>query len=159
MIVAVVVLVAVATTAINVAVKFTGYNGLTRKVMAAYEKYDIDTLVSLSSDIYYYDDEEYVENYFKDSIGRMLDLFDSTIGHNYKLSYDVNETYKMSERKMRETIEEIEGIYPDFDVSSIQKIVVADITVKASQGNTSVESDLHLTMSKENGAWKLLYME
>ena len=47
---------------INVVSKFTGYNALLRKVMAAYEEYDIDTLVSLSSDIYYYTEKDYAEN-------------------------------------------------------------------------------------------------
>lgn len=52
LVIVLILIVAVAAAAINVASKFTGYNGLLRKVMSAYEGYDIDTLVSLSSDIY-----------------------------------------------------------------------------------------------------------
>ncbi len=37
--------------------------------------------------------------------------------------------------------------------------MVSDITVTAKQGSKSVERDLNITMSKENGTWKLLYIE
>lgn len=149
----------VAVTAINVISKFTGYNGLFRKVMVAYEEYDIDTLVSLSSDIYYYDEDDYVEYYFENIVGTTLDSFESSVGHSCQLSYEVNETYTMSERKTKETLEEIEYAYPDFDVDIIEKIVVFNITLTAKQGSKSVKKDLNITMSKENGTWKLLYIE
>ena len=149
----------VAVTAINVVSKFTGYNGLLRKVMTAYEGYDIDTLVSLSSDIYYYGEEDYVESYFENSVGSALDSFETSVGHSYQFSYEVNETYTMSERKTKEVLDEIEYTYADFDVSIIEEMVVSDITVTAKQGSKSVERDLNITMSKENGTWKLLYIE
>lgn len=157
--VALIVVVIVAVAAINVVSKFTGYNGLLRKVMAAYEGYDIDTLVSLSSDIYYYGEEDYVEYYFENIVGTSLDSFESAVGHSYQLSYEVNETYTMSERKEKETLEEIETAYPDFDVDMIEKIVVSNLTVTAKQGDKSVEKELNITMSKEDGTWKLLYIE
>lgn len=154
-----VLIVAVATTAINVVSKFTGYNGLLHKVMTAYEGYDIDTLVSLSSDIYYYGEDDYVEYYFENIVGTTLDSFESSVGHSYQLSYEVNETYTMSERKVEETLKEIEYTYPEFDVSIIKEVVVSDITVTAKQGNKSMERDLNIIMSKEDSAWKLLYIE
>ncbi len=157
--VALILVVIVATTAINVVSKVTGYNGLLRKAMAAYEEYDIDTLVSLSSDIYYYGEDDYVEYYFENVVGTTLDSFESSVGHSYQLSYEVNETYTMSERKAKETIEGIEYAYPDFDVDIIEKIVVSNITVTAKQGSKSVKRDLNITMSKEDGTWKLLYIE
>lgn len=158
-VIALALVVAVAVTAINVISKFTGYNGLLRKVMTAYEGYDIDTLVSLSSDIYYYGEEDYVESYFENSVGSALDSFETSVGHSYQFSYEVNETYTMSERKTKEVLDGIEYTYPDFDVSIIEEMVVSDITVTAKQGSKSVERDLNITMSKENGTWKLLYIE
>ena len=129
------------------------------KDMEAYEEYDIDTLVSLSSDIYYYGEDDYVEYYFENVVGTTPDSFESSVGHSYQLSYEVNETYTMSERKAKETIEGIEYAYPDFDVDIIEKIVVSNITVTAKQGSKSVKRDLNITMSKEDGTWKLLYIE
>lgn len=159
LVIALILIAAIAAAAINVASKFTGYNGLLRKVMSAYEGYDIDTLVSLSSDVYYYGEDDYVENYFENIVGTTLDSFESSVGHSYQLSYIVNETYTMSERNTDVTLNEIENSYPDFDVSSISEIVVSDITVTAKQGNESVDKDLNIIMSKEDGTWKLLYIE
>ena len=152
-------LVVVAVIALNIASKYTGYNGLLRKVMTAYENYDIDTLVSLSSDMYYYGEEDWVEYYFEYTVGNNLDSFESSVGHSYKLSYEVDETYVVSERKADEMLNEIENTYADFDISVIDKIVVADLTLTAKQGSKSVNRDIKVIMSKENGVWKLLYIE
>lgn len=153
------ILVAVAIIAFNIVSQFTGYNGLLRKVMTAYENYDIDTLVSLSSDMYYYGEEDWVEYYFEYSVGDDLDSFESSVGHSYKLTYEVNETYVMSERKVDEMLSEIEYSYSDFDVSIIEEVVVADLTVTAKQGSKSVNQDMNIVMTKENGTWRLLYIE
>lgn len=157
--VALILVMAVALTTFNVVSKFTGYNGLIRKVMAAYETYDIDTLVSFSSDIYYYGEEDYVEDYFENVVGTTLDSFELSVGHNYQMSYEIKETYTISERKTNEILEGIEYSYPDFDVSIIKELVAFDITVTAKQGSKLDDRDLNVTMSKENGSWKLLYIE
>lgn len=158
-VVGLVLLVAVAIIGFNVVSQFTGYNGLLRKVMTAYEKYDIDTLVSLSSDMYYYGEEDWVDYYFDYSVGNDLDSFEASVGHSYKLTYEINETYVMSDRKVDEMLSEIEYSYPDFDVSIIEKVVVADLTVTAKQGSKSVNQDMNIVMTKENGTWRLLYIE
>lgn len=153
------VLLIVAGIAFNVVSQYTGYNGLLRKVMAAYEKYDIDTLISLSSNMYYYGDEDSVEYYFESKVGENLDSFEASVGHNYKLSYKVNETYAMSERKENDLLDDIENAYMDFDISKIKKVVVADLTLTATQGNKSTNRDMNIVMTKENGSWRLLYIE
>lgn len=152
-------LVVVAVVALNIASKYTGYNGLLRKVMTAYENYDIDTLVSLSSDMYYYGEEDWVEYYFEYTVGNNLDSFESSVGHSYSLTYEVKETYKLSDRKLNTLLDTIESTYSDFDVSAIKKVVVADVTVTAKQGSKSVSKDLQVTMTKEGNSWKLLYIE
>ena len=53
--------------AVKIIPQYTGYRGFLRKVMSAYEKYDIDALVAMSSDVYYYfDAENAAEESFKD---------------------------------------------------------------------------------------------
>lgn len=144
---------------INMVSRYIGYNGLLRKTMSAYEKYDIDTLISLSSDIYYYFEvEDYAEDYFERAVGETLDEFESSVGHNYEFSYKIDEVYEASERQEKEFIEMIEATYPDFGVSLIKKIVVADITITAKQGHKSVQKDVSIVMSKEDKSWKLLYI-
>ena len=158
-IVALVALVIVAVIAFNVVSQYTGYNGLLRKVMTAYKEYDIDTLISLSSNMYFYGEEDWVEYYFEYNVGDDLDSFESSVGHSYKLSYEVNEIYTVSERKLDDMMDEIEYSYADFDISVIEKVVIADLTVTAKQGSKSVSRDMDIVMSKENGSWKLLYIE
>lgn len=152
-------LILIVVVAINVITKFTGYNGLLRKTLAAYEDYDINKLVSVSSDLYYYSADDYAETYFENAVGNDMDYFESTVGHNYKLSFETNEIYTLSNRKFDSIIEDISWTYSEFDSSIIEKIVVADITVTATQGNTSTRINLNVTMSKEDGSWKLLYIE
>lgn len=159
LVIGLVALVVVVVIAFNVVSQYTGYNGLLRKVMTAYENYDIDTLISLSSDMYYYGEEDWVEYYFEYNVGENLDSFESSVGHSYKLSYEVNETYVMSERKVNELLDEIENTYSDFDVSMIEKVVVADLTLTAKQGSKSVNRDMNIVMTKEDGSWRLLYIE
>lgn len=139
---------------------FTGTNGLVRKIMTAYKKYDIDTIVSFSSDIYYYNDyEDYVDEYFEYAVGKNIDNFESSVGHSYKMSYEVEEIYDLSQRKQDEILKNIENTYPDFDVDIISKIAVADVKVTAKQGSKSVSKTVKITMSKEGNAWKLLYID
>ena len=152
-------LILVVVIALKVITSFTGYNGLVRKVMNAYEKYDIDTLVSLSSDVYYYANEDWVEYYFKYSVGDNLDELESSVGHNYKLSYEVDEIYTVSERKLKGMLEQIEYEYYGFDTDIIDKIAIADLTVTATKGSKSKSKDVNIVMSKEDGDWKLLYIE
>lgn len=145
--------------ATNVVLKFTGYNGLLRKVMKAYKEYDIETIVSLSSNIYYYSEENYGEDYFENKIGETFDFFETSVGHNYQLSYKINETYKMSKRNINETFEQIEYVHSNFDISIIEEIVVCDLNVTAKQDSKSQNKKMNIFMSKEDGEWKLLYIQ
>lgn len=156
---AVVVIIAVGVIAVTIAMRFTGYNGVLRRTMTAYKKYDIDALISLSGDMYYYGAGDWAEHYFENSVGEDLDFFEASVGHSYKVSYEVNDIYTLSERRLAKVLDEIENICPDFDVSIIKKVVVAELTVTARQGDKSVSRDINIFMSKENGSWRLLYIE
>lgn len=150
----------VAVAGIKIVRNFTGTNGLVRKVMAAYEKYDIDTIVSLSSDMYYYSDyENYVEEYFENAVGQNIDNFEASVGHSYKMSYKVEEIYDLSQRKQEKILKNIEQLYPDFDVDKINKIALASVKVTAKQGSKSASRTVKITMSKEGKNWKVLYLE
>ena len=159
-IVALVIVVALAITVVKVYLSFTGTNGLVRKVMTAYEDYDVDSLVAFSSDMYYYfDSDDYVDEYFEDAGGKYIDNFESSVGHSYKLTYEVDEIYDLSKRKQEEIFKSIGNQFPDFDVDTISKIAVANVKVTAKQGSKSVNKTVKITMSKEGKEWKLLYLE
>lgn len=145
--------------AFNIVSNFTGNKGLLNKVMKAYENYDIETLVSLSSDVYYYAEENYVEDYFEYCVGNTLDSFESSIGHNFKLSYEVSEIYDFSRRNLEEEFSEIENTYVDFNVDKIKKIVGADVILTAEKDGNSSTKNIKIVMTKEDNKWKLLYIE
>jgi len=161
LIIGVVALVVVAVIVFNTITSFTGYNGLLRKVMNAYEDYDIDALLEMSSDIYYYnrEDDSYAENYFESKVGYALDYFESYVGHSYDLSYEVEETYTLSKRGMDSTLEALSWISSDFDASIIEEIVVAEVILTAEQDDVSKKMTIKITMTNEDGAWRLLYIE
>lgn len=159
LIIGLIVVVVVAVIAVNIISSFTGHNGLLRKVMNAYEDYDIDTLVSLSSDMYYYGEEDWVEYYFENSVGSDLDYFESYVGHNYKLNYEVQEVYTLSGRKIDALLDTIESSIPDFDISTISQVEVADVEVTAKEDDSTVSISVQVTMTKEDGTWKLLYID
>lgn len=152
-------LILVAVIVFNVVSAFTGCNGLVRKVMSAYEDYDIDALLSMSSDVYYYGTEDYAEYYFENAVGYGLDSFESNVGHSFTLSYEVNEIYTLSNRKYQSILDELSWQFSEFDTSIIEEIAVADITVTAQRGSRSVDRDLKITLSKEDGTWKVLFIE
>lgn len=155
-----VILVIVAAIALNVVSNFVGNKGLLRKTMNAYKTYDIDALVMLASDVYYYTaDDEYAEEYFESAVGDGLDYFESYAGHSYQFSHTINEIYTMSDRKKNLVFDDVEYMSPDFDVDSISEISVADVTVTAKQGRDSVQLDIQVTMTKEGDNWRILYLE
>ena len=157
-IVAVAIVAVAAIIAINIVSKFTGSNGLVRQVMSAYRAYDIDKLVSLSSDVYYYGENNQAEEYFETTVGETLDYFEDSVGHSYQLSYDVNEIYTLSDRKKDVLMDDLEYIYSDFDLDTIKKVKVANVTLTAKQGDRISSRDVELTMTKEDKDWKLLYI-
>lgn len=137
-----------------------GSRGLVYKTMTAYKEYDINTIIQNSSDIYYYNNEEnYAELYFKSAIGESLDYYESSVGHNCKYSYDIVEIFTLSERKYDTVLADIEYMYPDFDTDMIEEIVIANLLVTAKQGKNTADGELCITMSKELGEWKILYID
>lgn len=145
--------------AVNLILSHTGHRGLLRKVVNAYESYDIDTLVSFSSDVYYYSDETYVESYFSDSVGTVLDMIEDSLGQSYDISYVVNDVSEASGRTYNKITESLSTSYPDFDTDIISNIVLYDITITAEDGDNICNIDMELTFTKEDGTWRILYLD
>lgn len=99
------------------------------------------------------------EESFKDSIGDTMDSFETYVGNNYSLSYEINEIYDMSPRKVSKLMDGIKSSVPDFDVDSIEKIMEAEVTVTAKKGDESNEQNITVCITKEGKHWKLFYFE
>lgn len=152
------VVVAIIILAFSIISNFTGSKGFVRRVMTAIEDYDIDTLVSVSSDMYYYGDESAAESYFESNVNFIWDSIEETTGHSSKFDYKINEIYNMSEREKRETIKLIESTYPDFDVNVIEKMKAANVSILLKDGSRTNETIVRIEMVKEEGKWKLLHL-
>ena len=152
------VFVVIAIIAINIVSGLVGYKGAVRKIMNAYKNYDLNTIVSMSSDLYYFmDNESYADDYFEDIISNDLDNFENRVGHKYKLTYEITDSYDMSEHKYEDLLNTLSD-YGDFDADVISKVKIVEVDVTAKGGNGSMTTELKLTLTKENGSWKLLYM-
>lgn len=152
------VIVIVAIIAINIILGFVGYKGVVRKIMNAYEDYDLNTIVSMSSELYsFMDDKNYADDYFGDIISNKLNNFENQVGHKYKFSYEITDSYEMSEYKYKNLLDRL-SYYEDFDSDIISKVMIVEVDVTAKEGNDSMTIKLKLTLTKENGSWKLLYM-
>ena len=145
--------------AFNIISEFSGTKGFLRKVMTAYEKYDVDEMISLSSDVYYYGEDNYVEFYFKSILGESFDRIEENVGGDYKITYKITEINSVSEHRKKEILNNLEQVYPKFDISVIKDFAVGNITVTVKNGNKSEKFNLKITMSKEKNKWKLLYIE
>lgn len=141
---------------IGIIIANTGINGMLKDVTKAHKKYDVDALVEMSSDLYYYADESYAEMVFQNVLDSHHDWFEQEVGHKYKLSYETIETYEMSKRNLEDALEQIEMLFPDFDVDMIDKIKIAQVEIHAKQGKEEMYMHMEVVFSKENGKWKLL---
>lgn len=64
--------------------------------------------MAVSSDIYYYSNyENYVDEYFEYAVGNVIDGFESSVGHNYSFSYEVEKIYDLSKRRQDEMTKNI----------------------------------------------------
>lgn len=139
----------------------TGYKWTLNKIMNAYKNYDIDTLVDLSSDVYFYDGGGFeAETSFASAVEYGLDTFYTEIGHDYKFSYKIVDAYSLKGYQLNELITNIENTYSNFDTDIVQSVMIIEIemTAKAKNGVHSVSLDQEICLSKEDGTWKLLYI-
>lgn len=153
---AAIVLIIVSVIAINIISSFTGYKGAINKAMNAFKNYDIETLMSLSSDIGFVGMETTaIEDSISKSVSSQLDSYETVAGHDMDISYEIEDSYKLSDRKYQEFLKYVENSY-NYDTSDIAEIVLAKIKInaKGSFGETSYTvNDLYLI--KERNKWYL----
>lgn len=143
----------------SIASNFIGVKGMVRKAMRAYKNYDINSLVKMSSDMYFYGEEDLAEAYFEYTISDDFDGYEYAVGDNFKLSYEIDRIYTFPAYKQGKILENVSSLYTDFDVSKIKKIAAAELTVTAKNDSKSCEFKLTVTLSREGNKWKLMYIE
>lgn len=139
----------------------TGYNGTIKKMVKAFEKYDMTRLQELTSEIsdeiygMLYEDE--LEDYYENRVSEALDNIEERVGTIKTISYEITDTTKLSERRLDELKDNLVDTYEMY-VDDIKEIVQVDLklTVKGSKKSSSYNVDT-LLLIKESGGWKLLY--
>lgn len=142
---------------INVGSSFIGYKGAVGKIMNAYEDYDMNTLISMASDLHYYSaDENYVDDNFSDIVAERLNSLENSVGHNVKIDYEITDSFELPEYKLDELLSQFESY--GIDTSDIKKIIQVEllITAKGNKTTNTYNSD-GLLLVKEKGAWKAVY--
>ena len=143
---------------------FTGKKGLVRKVFKAYDREDAGSLVSSASE--FYDilemDEDEIEERFEDCIDYTISSFEDSVGHSYKLSYEIDEIYELSERKLNKFFDTIDDYLEDYDdldidIDFLKNIFVAEVELTAEQGKRTSDKKINMIMTKEDRELRLLY--
>lgn len=138
---------------------FTGYKGCLRKTMKAFEKSDTGEFTKIATGIIDELDEEdaddYIESVIESDVNLVKDDLEDKVGHNYKLSYKVDEYFELEGRKLDDLLEYLEEETNEDIADLIDKIEIAEVTVTAKKGKKSDDIQIQVVMSKENGSWKL----
>lgn len=150
-IVAVVVLILV----LNVVSSFTGYKGVVRKVVNAFEDYDMKTLTACASDLNYYNDYTDWDDVFEYRVSSKLDYYEDMLGHNLKISYKILDSYKMDDRNKNALIERYENEGVDVDKVKTVRVVELELKIKGSKSTSTFTKD-NMVLIKEGGKWKVL---
>lgn len=154
--VVVVILMVISITAVNIISSFTGYKGAINKGFNAFKDYDIDTLMTLTSEINYHSmDSNAMEEAISKSVSSKLDSYESQVGHDMSLSYELKDSRKLSDRKYQEFLKYVESYY-NYDTSDISEIYIAEINIyaKGSFGEEDYNSN-EFYVIKEADSWYL----
>lgn len=131
-----------------------GYEKPIKEFVSAMSDFDIDKLLTVSSEIGMTDDSMYdIDEKLSSVISSVLDNYELSVGYDVKLDCKVTESYILPERKYLEFINYIEEMYY-YDTSYINDIVYAkvDIIAKGVDGEKTF-SDQNVYVIKEDGKW------
>lgn len=143
---------------IGIVSSFTGYKGTVRKVINAYEEFDMNTLCSCASSLSYYAfDDDFAEELFEEKVSSRLDYYEEELGHGLKIKYEIIDSYKLDDRNKQELFDELEdvGAYVG-DIDAVRSVELK-LTIKGAYRETTKTTD-DLILIKEGGKWKVLYL-
>lgn len=142
---------------INIFSYMTGYERTIDTYFQAINEYNVDKALcvvseagmSLNTSVDY-------DKTFSNMISNMLDSYESQVGHDPKVSYEIVDSYKLSDRKYQNFLTMLEDNYK-YDTGDINEIVCVNvkpiITGSRSSKTLSVEE---MYILKEKGKW-LIY--
>lgn len=163
-IIAAVVAIIVIIVAVNIVKKNTGYRATLNRAFKDIEKVDsvalADEFSAVIEDIYSEYGSGYIEDAFDKEINNLLDDMEDKAGANPKISYRIKKASKLSDRKVANLGEEIEKYDKNYDKDLLTQVVELDleVNVKGPEDKYSLKWN-DVTLVKEDGKWKILYIE
>lgn len=138
----------------------TGYRGTLNKFFKSLQNGNAAGMVSCVSgylvdwgDDYSGDIEEYLDEY----LDRALDTLEDEVGADPKISYEIKQNRKLSDRKVDKLKEMIENYNPDFDVDSIKAARNLDLKLTVKGRDDSTTDNMNdVCVVKEGGKWKII---
>ena len=143
---------------VNYLLGFLGYKGAVRKLMNAYQNYEIEVFTSMASEYYYsMENDSTAEDYFERIIADDLDVFEENVGHKYTFNYEITDSYNLSKHKLEELLDNL-SVYEEFDASIISEVMIVEIeiTVEGEEKGMTKNKTIYLTKEGEN--WRILYL-
>ena len=145
-----IVLVVVAIVAINIVSDNTGYKGTLKKAINAFADYDMETLMSVTSEIEYMNID--MEDSISKEVSRKLDDYESAVGRDLEISYKIIDSYKLSDRKFSEFTQYVENNYK-YDCSDISQIMKVDLQLEIKGTQKTKTENVSLYLINERNKW------
>lgn len=139
---------------LNIFSYMTGYERTINTFVEGLSEYDIDKVLSVSCNAGLSVDSSYdYEEAFSSMVSTWLDNYESQVGHDVKLSCEIQDSYKLSDRKLQVFLTNLEDIYK-YDTGDISEIVCAEVKliISGSRSEKTFPAE-DIYMIKENGKW------
>ena len=148
----------IAIISINVVSYMTGYVKTIDTYIQAINEYNPDKALSVTSEAGLPKNAltDFDET-FKGVVSEALDNLESEVGHDPKISYEIVESYKISDRKYQNFLTKLEKDYK-YDTGDISEIVCVNIkpTIKGARSSRTLPIQ-EMYIMKEKGKW-LIYV-
>ena len=135
---------------------FTGYKGLTRKIMSACMKYDTETIADMASVNYDNMNFSDLEDMFASRIDSVLNRLDVDDWRDADLSYEIEGYFDMPVWMVEAVTS---GQAPEDYLETLDEIQIASALLTDDSNPRVDPVRLVLIMVKENGTWKLAEMQ
>ena len=142
---------------VSVLTSMTGHNALVNKFEKAYTDYDYEKVADMYSEttLYSYDnDKEAVGSLVAEKMERNLSYFDSRIGHDYKIKFEIVDDYEMADSQF-ENFKSGLSYFDDNSDDPISGARIIEMNMTAKQNEREATKRVKVIITKEKGKWKI----
>lgn len=151
-------LIVIAIVAFNIISYMTGYVKTLDTFFDGLNEYDTDKMLSVAFYTELPGSSMSFEDSFDNSVSRVLDGIEEEVGHDPKISYEIEDPYTLSDRKFQTFVDYLEKNYK-YNTDEISEIVCTSLKVTAygARNNKTTSPAVDVYLIKEDGKW-LVYL-